>query len=68
MVAALDQGKIDKLVFQNEFNMGYLAIKMLLQEINGVQNKETEPIDFYCVTGKDLYDSKYEHLLFPIVE
>lgn len=68
VVAALDQGKIDKLVFQNEFNMGYLAIKMLLQEINGIQNKETEPIDFYCVTGKDLYDSKYEHLLFPIVE
>lgn len=68
VVAALDQGKIEKLVFQNEFNMGYLAIKMLLQEINGIQNKETEQIDFYCVSRENLYDTKYEHLLFPIVE
>ena len=68
VVAALDQGKIEKLVFQNEFNMGYLAIKTLLQDINGIQNKENEQIDFYCVSRENLYDMKYEHLLFPIVE
>lgn len=68
VVAALDQGKIDKLIFQNEFNMGYLAIKTLIREMNGIQSKETEHIDFYCVSREELYGTQYEQLLFPIVK
>lgn len=68
VVAALDQGKIEKLIFQNEFNMGYLAIKMLSREINSIQSLETEYVDFYCVSSKELYGTQYEQLLFPIVE
>lgn len=68
IVAALDQGKFEKLVFQNEFNMGYLAIKRLLEELDGIQNKDREQIDFYCISSEELYDTQYERLLFPIVE
>lgn len=68
IVAALDQGKIEKLVFQNEFNMGYLAIKRVLEELDGIQNKDMEQIDFYCISSEELYDTQYERLLFPIVE
>lgn len=68
IVAALDQGKIEKLVFQNEFNMGYLAVEMMLGEIGSVSKKEQKQIDCYCVSNEELYEVPYEHLLFPIVK
>lgn len=67
-VAALDQGKLDKLIFQNEFNMGYLAVEKLLGEIEGIRSKDSENIDYYCVNREELYNTPYEQLLFPIVE
>lgn len=67
IVAALDQEKIHKLIFQNEFNMGYLGVKNLLAEING--KKIVLPmIDHYCVSREELYTTQYEPLLFPMVE
>lgn len=68
IVAALDQGKMDKLVFQNEFNMGYLVVETLLGEMGSIRSKEREAIDYYCVSREELYDTPYEQLLFPIVE
>lgn len=68
IVAALDQGRIEKLVFQNEFNMGYLAVETLMGKIGNVQNKERETIDCFCVSSEELYDTPYEQLLFPIVK
>lgn len=68
IVAALDQGKMDKLIFQNEFNMGYLAVETLLGEMGMIRSKERENIDYYCVSREAIYDTPYEQLLFPIVE
>jgi len=31
-VAALDKGRVEKLVFQNEFNIGYLSVEALVKE------------------------------------
>lgn len=67
-VAALEQGKIEKLIFQNEFNMGYLAVETLLGEMGYIGSKERDNIDCYCVSSEDIYDTPYEQLLFPIVE
>lgn len=67
IVAALDQEKIHKLIFQNEFNMGYLGVKNLLDKING-KKIELQVIDHYCVSRKELYTTQYEPLLFPMVE
>lgn len=67
-VAALDQGKIKKLVFQNEFNVGYLGVKELLSATETALSAETPEIDFYCVSREELYGTQYEQLLFPIVE
>lgn len=67
IVAALDKGEIEKLVFQNEFNIGYLSVEALLKEIDGIK-KEVEEIDFYCVGKEDIHETQYERLLFPIVE
>ena len=67
IVAALDKGKIEKLVFQNEFNIGYLSVEAILNKTNGIE-KEWEEIDIYCVGKEDVHETQYERLLFPIVE
>ncbi len=68
IVAALDRGIIKKLVFQNEFNMGYLSVKALLNKMENISGEELEEIEYYCVTRQELYGTEFEKLLFPIVE
>ena len=67
IVAALEKGKIEKLVFQDEFNIGYMSVKALVQQMEGIQSR-AEEIDYYCVNGKEVHETQYERLLFPIVE
>lgn len=67
VVAALDQGKISKLVFQNEFNVGYLGVEVLMGELNG-RIAEIPEIDYFAVSREELYTPQYEQLLFPMVE
>ena len=59
---------MEKLVFQNEFNVGYLGVERLLSDINNVKYVENSKIDYYCVSRQELYGTQYEQLLFPIVE
>ncbi len=68
IVSALDSGKIHKLIFQNEFNMGYLSVERILQVLRGTKNAEPKAIEFYCVTREEMYETQYERLLFPIIE
>ena len=68
IVAALDKGNLEKLIFQNEFNMGYLAVEALLQDISGENKNTVKDMDYYCVSRKEVYETQYERLLFPIVE
>lgn len=68
IVAALDQGYIEKIVFQDEFNMGYLAVETLVNTANNQTTKDEKEIEYYCVSKEELYEYPYEQLLFPIVE
>lgn len=67
IVAALERGKVEKLVFQDEFNIGYMSVKALVQQMEGIRNS-AEEINFYCVGREDVHKTQYERLLFPIVE
>lgn len=67
IVAALDKGKIEKLVFQNEFNIGYLSVEAILNKTKGIET-EREAIDIYCVGKENVHETQYERLLFPNVE
>lgn len=68
IVAALDQGKIEKIVFPNEFNIGYLGTDVLIGQIRNKELKEIPQIDYYCVNREELYGTQYEQLLFTIIE
>ena len=67
IVAALEKGKIEKLVFQDEFNIGYMSVKALVEQMEGIRNNAGE-INFYCVERGEVHQTQYERLLFPIVE
>ena len=64
----LDGGIIDKIVFQNEFNMGYLAISKLA-DASSYTDKELEKLIGYKVISKDdMYSDENQRLLFPNVQ
>ena len=67
-VAALEEGKIVKMVFQNEFNMGYLSIETLYNHIRGVTRENLREIEAFVVSKENVYGTKYERLLFPIIK
>lgn len=66
-VAALEEGKITKLVFQNEFNMGYLSIEALYLRMKGETAEKVREIEAFLVSKEEVYSTKFERLLFPII-
>ena len=66
-VAALEEGKITKIVFQNEFNMGYLSMEALYSKMQGKIKENSKEIEAFLVSKEEIYSTKFERLLFPIV-
>lgn len=68
IVYALDRGKISGIVFQNEFNMGYEAMRCLLEQIGGKTAENVAEIDYHEVTQDTLHLPENERLLYPITQ
>jgi len=70
LVHYLDYGVISAIVFQNEFNMGYLSIQELINSLKESKNKNTleNEIEFRTVNRDTLYLPKNQRLVFPIVQ
>lgn len=64
-VSDLDGGLLTALVFQNEFNMGYKAVKALLEKEKMGYMEEDFEIKYKLVTRDTLYEPENERLLFP---
>lgn len=68
IVHYLDYGIIKSIVFQNEFNMGYLSMREI---VNDIQEKEKElvvEIEFRTVNRETMYLPKNQRLVFPIIQ
>jgi ribose transport system substrate-binding protein len=68
IVHYLDYGVINSIVFQNEFNMGYLSIQELVGDIKENQNVLDIDIEFRTVNKETMYLPKNQRLVFPIVQ
>lgn len=68
IVYALDQGYIEGIVFQNEYNMGYEVTDTLIQKIRKGVADEAMEIDFHQATGATLHNPENERLLYPIIQ
>ncbi len=63
----LDNGNIQALVYQNEFNMGYQGLKCLAEARKKDWIDRNINIKFELVTKETLYEYENERLLFPSV-
>lgn len=68
IVHYLDYGLIDSIVFQNEFNMGYLSVQELMNDINREVKEPDIDIEFRTVNKATMYLPKNQRLVFPIVQ
>lgn len=64
-VSDLDNGNLRALVFQNEFNMGYAAVRALADKEKKGYITDDFDIGIRLVTKETLYEPENERLLFP---
>jgi ribose transport system substrate-binding protein len=68
IVHYLDYGIIKSIVFQNEFNMGYLSMQEVIQDIKRQGEKLNVEIEFRTVNRETMYLPNNQRLVFPIVQ
>lgn len=66
IVNGLDQGEVQALAYQNEFNAGYQGMETLIQKKRD-KGYSSRSIKYQLVTKDTLYETENQRLLFPIV-
>lgn len=64
--AYLERGTISAVAAWSDFVAGYLAVESAVHQIKGRQY-QVEPLPFFVVRGDEIYDPKYQKLLFPVM-
>lgn len=64
----LDKGIISGMVVPNEFNMGYLGVSVMADQLERKKTDRSTVISCLCITRDNLYDEANQKLLFPIVQ
>jgi ribose transport system substrate-binding protein len=67
-IAFLEEGVIQALVVQKAFNMGYLAVKTVLEISEGKTVSDTIDTGSEVITIENMYTSENQKLLFPFIE
>ena len=65
---ALTEGQIDALVLQNPFNMGYLAVRSLVEHLRGKPAPARADTGARCVDARSLQDRDVQELIRPDLE
>lgn len=68
LVTALEKGEIDALVLQDPFNMGYLAVKTMVEHLRGKKVEAKIDTGSTLVTAKNMKEPKIQQLLKPDLE
>lgn len=66
IISFLEDKVINATAMQNEFNVGYLAVKTAVSVING-ENVENEAIYSTVINSKNMYSEENQRLLFPLI-
>ena len=67
-VSCLDKGEIDLLVYENEFNIGYLGVQQLLSKSKNKALELEDYMEYRAITKMDMYSDENEKLVFPFVK
>lgn len=68
IVHYLDYGIVKSIVFQNEFNMGYLSMREIMNDIQEKEKELVVEIEFRTVNRDTMYLPKNQRLVFPIIQ
>lgn len=66
IISFLEDKVINATAIQNEFNIGYLAVKTAIYKING-KNINNSAISSTVINTKNMYSEENQKLLFPFV-
>jgi len=64
----LDYGVIQSIVFQNEFNMGFLSVQALFRTNEDQEERLMTEIEFRTINRETMYLPKNQRLVFPIIQ
>ncbi|NLK28964.1 MAG: sugar ABC transporter substrate-binding protein [Clostridiales bacterium] len=64
----LDYGVLNSVVYQNEFNMGYLSIQKFFVKDEEKSNSPLTEIEFRTINRDTMYLPKNQRLVFPIIQ
>ncbi len=63
----LEEGIVNATAIQNEFNVGYLGIKTLVDLLQG-NDVESDKIYSTVINGENMYSKENQRLLFPFIK
>lgn len=67
IISYLEEGIIDSTAMQNEFSVGYLGVKALVDLLKG-NSVESSEIYSTVINGKNMYSKENQRLLFPFIK
>ena len=66
LIAAMAEHKIDGIVLQDPVQMGYLAVKTMIDHLNGREVEKVISTGEYVATPDNMQEAKYDALLHPV--
>ena len=67
IISLLEEEAVNATAVQNEFNIGYIAVKNAIELKNGKKVEESKVIKSTVISSKDMYSPKNERILFQFV-
>lgn len=67
IISYLEEGIVNSTAMQNEFSVGYLGVKTLVDLLKGNQVESSE-IYSTVINGKNMYSKENQRLLFPFIK
>lgn len=66
LIAAMAEHKVDGIVLQDPVQMGYLAVKTMIDHLNGREVEKVISTGEYVATPDNMHEPKYDTLLHPV--
>lgn len=67
IISYLEEGIVNSTAMQNEFSVGYLGVKTIVDLLRGNQVESSE-IYSTVINGKNMYSNENQRLLFPFIK
>ncbi|MDR6882486.1 substrate-binding domain-containing protein [Bacillus sp. 3255] len=67
-VKLLEEGRLQAMIVQKPFNMGYLSVETAVKVLKGIKVEPFHKMEALVITKANMYTQQNQELLFPLVE